>query len=91
MGAAVFTILRDEDGDAANQKRLGEALDDGVDQGVQVGLRGDATAKLDEGVAIVVALLLEEPVNAGRDSALDGIEEQSGDDYRGHQTPFACP
>ena len=76
----------EEDGDAGDQKRLRQALDDGVEQVAEVGLGAQAAAKLDQRLAIVVALAVENAVNALLDGALDGIEERRGDDDGGDQT-----
>ena len=57
-----------------------QALDDGLDEGAEVGLGVEAAAELDEGFAVVETLLVEDAIDAGLDHALERIEEQAGDD-----------
>ncbi len=62
----------------------GQALDDGVEQGAEVGLGVEAAAEVDQGLAVVEALLVEETVDAALNAALEGIEGEphhdDGDD-----------
>ena len=88
-GADIGSSDGEEDGDAGDQQRLREALDDGVDQGAEVGLGVEAAAEVDQGLAVVEALLIEDAVDAGLDHALERIEDEAGDDDGGQQAPDA--
>ena len=77
----------EEDGNAGDQKGLRETFDDGVEQGAQVGLGVQAAAKLDQRLAVVEALLIEDAIDAGLDGAFEGFEQDSGDDDSSQQTP----
>ena len=62
----------EEDGDAGDEQGLRQALDDGVEQGAEVGLGVEAAAEVDQGLAVVEALLVEDAVDAGLDLRLSG-------------------
>ena len=65
----------------------GQALHDGVEQGAEVGLRVEPAAEFDQRLAIVEALLVEDPIDAGLDHALERIEDEAGDDDGGDAGP----
>ena len=90
-GAAIGSSLsvREEDGDAGYKQRLRQPLDDGVEQRAQVGLRVEAAAKLDQGLAVVEALLIEDAVDPSLNRALQRIEDEAGDDDGCEQAPYA--
>ena len=48
--------------------------------GAEIGLGVEAAAEVDQGLAVVEALLVEEAVDAGLDAALEGIEGEAGHD-----------
>src|SRR5665213_296995 len=79
----------EEDGDASDEEGLGQALDDGLDEGAEVGLGVETAAELDEGFAVVETLLVEDAIHAALDEALERIEEQAGDDDGGDEAPGA--
>ncbi len=56
---------------------------------LEVGLGVQFAAEVDEGFAVVEALLVEERGRRGPGSALERVEEQAGDDDGGDQTPDA--
>ena len=89
-GRGVGLGLRgEEDGDAGDQERLWQTLDDGVNQGAEVGLRVEGAAKVDQGLAVVEALLIEEAINPALDGALERVEDESGDKDDRKQAPEA--
>ena len=82
-------IVRKEDRDLSDGQGLREAVDDGREQGVEVGLRAESTAELDQRLPVVIALAVEELVDAFLNGALERIEEQRCEDYRGDETARA--
>ena len=58
----------------------GRLFDDGVEQCLEIGFRTEAAAKLDEGLAVVVAVTVEGAVDPALNAALEWIE-----DGRGHR------
>ncbi len=88
-GEAALALGGEEDGDASDEKGLGETFDDGVEQGAEVGLGVDAAAELDQGLAVVEALLVEDAVDAGLNGAFERIEDDAGDDDGSQQSPDA--
>ena len=77
----------EEDGDAGDEEGLRQALDDGVDEGAEVGLGVERAAEVDEGFAVVEALLVEDAVDVRLEEALDGLEDEAGGDDGGEQAP----
>ncbi len=88
-GCCARILGGEEDGDAGDEEGLGEAFDDGVDEGAEVGLGVEGAAEVDEGFAVVEALLVEDAVDAGLDGALEGLEDEAGGDDGGEQAPDA--
>ena len=62
----------EKDGDARNEEGAGQALDDGVEQGIEICFRTEAAAKLDESLAVVVLLAVEGVIDPALDAALEG-------------------
>ena len=60
-----------------------------MEQPVQVGLRAQAAAEGDQGLAIVVALAVEDPVDPVLNSAFEGFEKLRRDNDGGDQAPRA--
>ena len=81
---------REEDGDACHQQRLRQPVHDGMEQSVQIGLRTQAAAEGDQGLAIVVALAVEDPVDPVLNGAFERFEKLRRDDDGGDQAPRAC-
>ena len=70
------SLSREKDGDAGDQQGLRQALDDGIEQGAQIGLGVEAAAEVDQRLAVVEALLVEDAIDACLDRALERIEER---------------
>ena len=78
-----------EDGDAGYEERAGQLLHDGVEQRLQIGLRTEAAAELDQGLAVVVAMAVEGAIDPSLNAALEGIEDRGGNQDGDHQSPLA--
>lgn len=86
---ATFALGREKDSYASDEEGLGKALYDGVEQSTKVGLGVEAATELDEGFAVVKAFLIEDSVHARLNGTLERIEDDSGDDDGGEQSPDA--
>ena len=73
-------FLGEENSHARYQQGLREPLDDGFEQGMQIGFRTQAAAKLDQRLAVVVAVAVEDAVDPVLDAPLQRIEEGGHDD-----------
>ncbi len=89
LGERVIALRGEEDRDARHQQRLRQPLDDGVEQCPQIGLRVQAAAELDQGLAVVEALLIEDAVDTGLNRPFERIEDEAGDDDRSQKSPRA--
>ena len=92
LGAAAelrFGLDGEEDGDAGEQQRLRQALDDGVDESAEVGLGVEGAAEVDEGLAVVEAAAIEETVDARLNDALERIEDALSSTHRRFQSGTA--
>ena len=65
----------EKDGDASDEQRAGQLLDDGVEQRIEIGFGTEAAAELDEGMAVVVAMAIECAIDPALNAALEGIKE----------------
>ena len=81
--------LREEDGDARHQERAGQALDDGIEQGIEICFRAEAAAKLDQCLAVVVALAVKGAIDPALDAALERVEDGGGDKDGDPESPSA--
>ncbi len=78
-----------EDGDARDQQCVRQAVNDGGEQGVEIGFGTEAAAELDESLAIVVALAVEGAIDPALNAALEGIEDGRRDEDGDDQGPLA--
>ena len=76
-----------EDGYARHQQRFRQPVHDRAEQPVQIGLRAQAAAEGDQGLAIVVALAVEDPVYPVLNGAFERFEKLGGDDDGSDQAP----
>ena len=90
-GQRVAAVARSERKTAtrATRQRPREPIDDGAEQRTQIGLRAQAATELDQRLAVVVALAVEDAVDALLNGALERVEELRGNDDRGDQSPGA--
>ncbi len=82
-------VVGQKNSDAVDTEGAGQAIDDGLEQGSEVSEGAEAAAEGDEGGAVVVALAVEEAIDAGLDESLDGFEEKSGEDNGSERAPDA--
>jgi len=87
--AASFAFGGEEDSHASDEQGLGEAFNDRVEQGAEIGLGVDAATELDERFAVVEAFLIEDAIHPCLNSALEWIEDDSCDDDGREQSPYA--
>jgi hypothetical protein len=59
-----------------HQQRTRQPLDDGVQQGPQIGLRTEAAAEFHQRLAVVVAMAVEGPVHPTLNPALQRVEDR---------------
>ena len=74
-------ILCQEDGDPRYEKSSRQLVDDGLEQGLEIGFGTEAAAELDEGFAVVVAMTIEGSIDPALNAALEGIEDGHGDEH----------
>ena len=74
--AQAARLLGEEDGYAGNEKSARQLLDDGIEQGLEVGLGAEAAAEFDQRSAIVVAMAVEGAVDPSLNAALERIENR---------------
>src|ERR1700738_1017196 len=70
-------------GDPGYQQRLGQALDDGIQQGAQICLRVEASTEVNESLPVIEALLLEDAVDPRLNGSFEWIEDDSRNDDSG--------
>jgi hypothetical protein len=80
-------LIGEEDCDACHQQRVGQAVDEGIEQRAQVGLRIQAAAEVDQRLPVVIALAVEDAVYAFLDGALQRIEQLRRDHDGRDQAP----
>ena len=86
---AAFLFAGQENRDPRDEQRLRQTLDDGVDQGAQVGLRVERPSEVDESLAIVETPAIEDAVDARLDGTLQRVEGEARNDDGREQAPGA--
>ncbi len=81
--------IGEKDGHPRHQQRLRQPVHDRAEQPAQIGLRAQAAAEGDQGLPIVVALMVEDPVDPVLNGAFERFEKLRGDDDGGDQAPCA--
>ena len=76
-----------KDGDARHQQSLRQPVHDRIQQSVQIGLRAQAAAKGDQGLAVVIALAVKDPVDPVLNGSLERLEKLGGNNDGGDQAP----
>ena len=87
-GEAVLSgCVLEEDGDAIDEQGAGQAIDDGIQQRFEIGEGAEASTEGDEGGTVIVALAVEEAVDAHLDGSLERLEEERRYDDGGQESP----
>ena len=81
--------LGQEDGDAGDQQGARQLLDDGVEQGLEIGFGTEAAAEFDQRLAVVVAMAVKGAVDPALNAALEGVEDGGRDQDGDDQAPLA--
>ena len=68
-------LLGEENRYARHQQRIRQLLDDRFEQRIEIGLRTEAAAKLDQGLAVVVAMAVEGLVDPTLNPAFERLKE----------------
>ena len=79
--------IGEKDGHARHQQRLRQPVHDRAEQPVQIRLRAQAAAEGDQGLAVVVALMVEDPVDPVLNGAFERFEKLRRDNDGGDQAP----
>jgi hypothetical protein len=82
-------IVIEEDGNARDQQRARQLLDDGIEQRFKIGFRTQPAAKLDQRLAVVVAMAVKGAIDPALNAALEGIEDGGRDQNGENQGRFA--
>src|SRR5277367_5795799 len=83
----VACLLGEEDGNTRDEQRVRQALDDGVQQCLEVCLRTEAATEFDQRLPVVVALAIEDAVDPLLDAAPERVKKLRCDDDGGDQSP----
>ena len=87
--AKAVLVFRQKDCDARYQQGARQALDDGFEQGMEIGLGTQAAAEFNQGLAVVVAVAVEDAIDPALDTTLQGLENRGDDQDREPQSPLA--
>ena len=74
---------------ARYEQRPRQALDDRIEQGTEIGLRIQAAAELDQRLAVVVTLPVEDAIDPALDPPLQRFEDRSHHQDRDAEAPLA--
>src|SRR6266702_1779887 len=82
-------LLGKEHRHSRNQKCARKPLYDRFQERVEVGFRTEAAAKLNQRLAVIVAVTIENAVNPALDSTLQGLEDGGNEQNRESEPPLA--
>ena len=82
-------LVGEKDSDARDEQSVGQAVDDGFEQGAEIGFGTESAAEFDESFAVVIALAVEGAIHPTLNTAFEGIEDGRGDENRDNQRPLA--
>ena len=75
-------VFRQEDRDARNQQGARQALDDGFEQGMEIGFGTEPAPELNQRLAVVVAVAVEDAIDPALDAPLQRLENCGDDEDR---------